>query len=120
MKTFKTQVCTTMAQSNRLLKLGLKKETADMVYCIELHTNGWKYSSTAHVLDGKLGVDEIPAWSLHRLLSIAGDTLDLPIIMFDIGKRMREIGHFYCYEEIIQFIEDAIKEGCLNKEYLEE
>lgn len=120
MKTFNTQVCTTREQSERLLELGLKKETADMVYCVELHKNSWKHSSTAYVLEGNLGVDEIPAWSLHRLLSIAGDTLDLPIIMFDVGKRMRDIGHFYCYEEVIQFIEDAIKEDCLNKEYLEE
>lgn len=32
MKTFNTQVCTTREQSERLLALGLKKETADMVY----------------------------------------------------------------------------------------
>lgn len=120
MKTFNTQVCTTKEQSKRLLELGLKKETADMVYCVELYENGWKYSSTAYVLEGNLGVDEIPAWSLNRLLSIIGDTVDLPIIMFDIGKHMREIGHFYCYEAIIRFIEEAINEGCLNKEYLEE
>lgn len=29
---FKSQICTTKEQSERLLKLGLKKDTADMVY----------------------------------------------------------------------------------------
>ena len=29
---FKSQICTTIEQSKRLLELGLKKETADLVY----------------------------------------------------------------------------------------
>lgn len=30
---FNSQICTTREQSERLLVLGLKKETADMMYC---------------------------------------------------------------------------------------
>lgn len=130
---FNTQICTTREQSERLLALGLKKETADCRWVglvkdakgndIPIKKQVW-FTQTREdehaMVCGFMRYDFIPAWSLHRLLSIAGDTLDLPIIMFDIGKRMRDIGHFYCYEEIIQFIDDAIKEGYLNKEYLEE
>lgn len=61
---FNSQICTSREQSERLLALGLKKETADM---------HWAYHSVtatrymvAHPCDG---VGEcIPAWSLHRLI----------------------------------------------------
>lgn len=33
---FKSQICTSIEQSKRLLELGLKKETADMVWIKEL------------------------------------------------------------------------------------
>lgn len=74
---FNSQICTTREQSERLLALGLKKETADC---------HWAYHSVtatryivAHPCDG---VGEcIPAWSLHRLIemmpkniAIDGDT----------------------------------------------
>lgn len=74
---FNSQICTSREQSERLLALGIKKETADM---------HWAYHSVtatryiiAHPCDG---VGEcIPAWSLHRLIemmpkniAIDGDT----------------------------------------------
>ena len=34
---FKSQVCTSVDQSRRLLELGLKKETADMCYKVTTH-----------------------------------------------------------------------------------
>ena len=65
---FKSQICTTIEQSKRLLELGLKKETADMVYQAIGVTpfNKWK--------EHKIQEDFFPAWSLHRLLSIMPTT----------------------------------------------
>lgn len=122
MKTFNTQVCTTNEQSKKLLELGLKKETADMVYCVELYENGWKYSSTAYVLEGNLGVDEIPAWSLHRLISLCehGITINQNenIVTYNMCRDF--YGLETIYDNLIDCIEYLIKEGYLNKEYLEE
>lgn len=118
MKTFNTQVCTTKEQSQRLLELGLKKETADMCYSYTNYCSGDEILFTC--VPDVWHEDVQPRWSLHRLLSIVGDALDLPIVMFETGKRVREVGHSYCYEEVIQFIDDAIREGYLNEEYLEE
>lgn len=36
---FKSQICTTVEQSERLLGLGLKRETADLHYCWQ--GGGW-------------------------------------------------------------------------------
>lgn len=135
MKTFNTQVCTTKEQSKRLLELGLKKETADMVYCVELYENGWKYSSTAYVLEGNLGVDEIHAWSLHRIIAMLPKFYkhDYYLEIFDnevhyrlIGTTEYGISHYsFCkkknlYGNIIDCIEWLIKNKHFNKEYLEE
>ena len=71
---FNSQICTSREQSERLLALGLKKETADM---------GWVLLDNGEYV---LGIGEscyldIPAWSLHRLIemmpkniAIDGDT----------------------------------------------
>ena len=37
---FKSQICTTKEQSERLLSLGLKKETADMCSRIDIENDG--------------------------------------------------------------------------------
>ena len=93
---FKSQICTTREQSQRLLALGLKPETADMVYHFtgssieaiqwELQTNPptlrggfWtkerieglarRGESGEEVFDRIWGKD-IPAWSLSRLLGL--------------------------------------------------
>ena len=58
---FKSQVCTDKIQSERLLSLGLKKETAD---CCYYYYDGEYLIAFAE--DAKYPSD-IPAWSLHRL-----------------------------------------------------
>lgn len=113
---FNSQVCTTKEQSERLLKLGLKPETADMVLIKEL-----AYDEVAHCtydadtymirpidyLEGEEHRGHISAWSLHRLMEI----LDSPLIAFNILS-------YNPYEEIIYIISECIKNGCINKEYL--
>lgn len=122
MKTFNTQVCTTREQSKRLLALGLKKETADMVYCVELHKNVWKRSSTAYVLEGNLGVDEIPAWSLHRLISLCEHGITINhhenVVTYNMCRDF--YGLETIYDNLIDCIEYLINEGWFNKEYLDE
>lgn len=93
---FKSQVCTTKDQSQRLLDLGLKPETADM------------YIFDDEVYIGKPNVDDIPAWSLHRLLCMLDyDNADT----FDIMPNL-------AYEDVIATISLRIDCGAFNKEYL--
>lgn len=101
---FNSQVCTTKEQSQRLLELGLKPETADM------------YIFDDEVYIGKPNVDDIPAWSLHRLLSIGinGDYMGL----WNININTDTVGDLF--EQLIKLIEWAIKDGAFSKEYLKQ
>ena len=121
--TFNSQICTTREQSERLLSLGLKKETADMWYP--------HFASTCPIplVDETLASDDIPAWSLHRLLSMLLD--DAPKIYWildganiTIGFEDDDTDFFYhkgdIYKGVVNCIEWLIKEGYFNKEYLEE
>lgn len=62
---FNTQVCTTREQSERLLALGLRKETADCFL--------WEYLNRWYVVqideDG-ITANDIPAWSFDRMIAM--------------------------------------------------
>ena len=113
---FNSQVCTDVNQSRRLLKLGLKKETADMVYEPHYVNGVLKDYFKPKILDKRvleyMLTDEgfyeyIPAWSLHRLIEI----LDTNPCVF----------YTNCgYDNIIDRIEDYIKERFIDTRYLEE
>lgn len=69
---FKSQICTTEEQSRKLLELGIKPETADMmlyrfknVWKVDLDFNQELYSDFPGWY--------LPAWSLHRLLEILSE-----------------------------------------------
>lgn len=101
---FNTQICTTCEQSKRLLDLGLKPETADM------------YIFDDEVYIGKPNIDDIPAWSLHRLLEIICNIECEEQYYFDFSvdyDSMEDV-----YDSIIEVIERHIKNGYFNKEYL--
>ena len=145
---FNSQICTTREQSERLIALGLKKETADMA-----QIENWDYD----LKDGKFFTGEyferpidyvegmtghyIPAWSLHRLLSLIPKniefqvspmygrnytlpielqiTCELDICYIELNRE--EFKGFYgtdIYDSAIRCIEWLIKEGYFNKEYL--
>ena len=105
---FKSQICTNRFQSERLLSLGLKKETADIEICC---------------LDGEIRFLEeedyqdtgitIPAWSLHRLLEMNLNSTDT---RFEV--RFNQLDVKDAYELLLAHIEWLIKEGYFNKEYL--
>ena len=64
---FKSQICTSREQSERLLALGLKKETADCgIYYSELARCDRMFAK----IETEFEADEIPAWSLGRLLAL--------------------------------------------------
>ena len=107
---FNSQVCTTREQSERLLALGLKKETADMgIYYSELYGVDRVFSNDVFEETPTFDSDEIPAWSLHRLMCIVYNSDPARLEFFDDDD---------AYEILIYKIEWLIKEGYFNKEYL--
>ena len=132
---FNSQICTTREQSERLLALGLKKETADMFYAaIHIGTKivGYQVSPIYNEYNFEIFPDDIPAWSLHRLIEMM--PLDVvPEGGFDniftlkkgypSGYSVEYDGFSYyynknIYDTLIEGIEHLIKEGYFNKEYL--
>lgn len=109
---FTSQICTTKEQSERLLSLGLKRETADMRYQIQYLDLDGILLESGHSLEPypPLNNDDfIPAWSLHRLIEILG--VSKMIFNMDLYDSP--------YEEIIHRIEIFINSGEFNKKYLE-
>ena len=100
---FNSQICTTVEQSQRLLSLGLKKETADMCW-IPLD-NG----TCVLGLSNEIRLDIIPAWSLHRLMCLVFNSGATHVELFDDED---------AYEVLIYNIEWRIKKGDFNEEYL--
>ena len=105
---FNSQICTTKEQSERLLALGLKKETADMFWWDNGYCSCTVISRPAEKEDGEYG-KVIPAWSLHRLLCL----YNCHYLEF-MGEE--EIAS--AYDVVIEAIESAITGGYFNKEYL--
>lgn len=100
---FNSQVCTDKVQSERLLSLGLKKETAD---CCYYYYDGEYLIAFAE--DAKYPSD-IPAWSLHRLIKLAYGNWKEDIVPVYLGNS---------YDMLIGRIEFQVKQGKFNKEYL--
>lgn len=69
MNKFNSQICTSVEQSNRLLELGLKPETADMILMRNIFSNTYEPLPETFPTANKC---EIPAWSLHRLIELCG------------------------------------------------
>ena len=126
---FKSQVCTSIEQSRRLLELGLKKETADICYSFDsVITQPFIPSDIFRcVVDTDTeNKNTIPAWSLHRLVSLT-NTDDIKIAcnekhcwggnVLKIAQR-KAFEKDNLYDNLIDCIEWLIKEGYFNKEYL--
>ena len=133
MKTkFNSQICTTREQSERLLALGLKKETADCgIYYSELAGCDRMFAK----IENEFEADEIPAWSLHRLIemmpeyvhkgnanferTLFPDSVDYFRDLYkDCGDVVISFDSPNLYDRLIHCIEWLIKEGYFNKEYL--
>ena len=109
---FNSQACTSKAQSERLLALGLKKETADMAHNKNTIIPKYKVVPVSHwdLLSELEETTYIPAWSLHRLLCIVKECWNV--------KESLIIDTDNIYPSAIKRIEWLIKEGYFNKEYL--
>lgn len=129
---FNSQICTTEEQSERLLALGLKKETADMCYQILYFDFGRVLKECTPSLEPYPPINNdrfIPAWSLHRLIELCGIER-LPICFGKKGRVRIRVSHIHPthdgrsgynhYDSLIDCIEWLIGEGYFNKEYLDE
>ena len=136
---FNSAVCTSRSQSERLLALGLKKDTADVGLIgdipIILPTT-WANADPMF---------DTPAWSLHRLIEMMPNKIAYPTIYDSAPLRINKdsicylhrffdkygdedfstvgdneaIGSHNVYDYAVSVIGFLIKEGYFNKEYLE-
>ena len=122
---FNSQICTTREQSERLLALGLKKETADMMYITDgrVPEEYRNYDLVPECYESYLeDIVHIPAWSLHRLINL------LPVevthngykfqLRKDVLSKIDDIDNVY--DEVIGVIQRAIELDSFNQDYLEE
>ena len=133
---FNSQICTSKIQSERLLALGLKKETADMVHTYlnrwdgyHIHEHDWS--------DISCDEQHSPAWSLNRLIEMMPKVIKLcypnlhftmlhdsvHYCNFDYDEEFEQVfsAKNNIYENIIDCYEWLIKnwyfdEALLNKE----
>jgi hypothetical protein len=115
---FKSAICTTKEQSQKLLQLGLKESTADCHWFYHLPTETWRIEAQPYF---GLGTYR-PAWSLHRLLCLIPKEVNIDGFKFplrsDVIMRLEDVD--FMYERLIGIIERVIKEGYFNKDYLED
>ena len=135
-----SQICTSREQSERLLKLGLKQETADMCWT-KMGTKNRTYYVPELAPANTVSWRHIPAWSLHRLLSLIPKEFevdvipiygknykmpielhilpDLSIVYTDLAKEDYK-GFYYTniYDSLISCIEWQVEQGYFPKEYL--
>jgi hypothetical protein len=127
---FKSQICTSRVQSERLLALGLKKETADMVY--------EPFAETSILLEDSMWDVNcdlvIPAWSLHRMIKMMPESIHLDSFANTHYDRTllpskiiyMKYDHTWIwqsdkqndFDKCVDTIEWLIKEGHFPKEYL--
>lgn len=130
---FNTQVCTTLEQSERLLALGLKKETADCRWVglvkdargkdIPVRKQTWfvRAGESEYALTcGFSRTEFVPAWSLHRLVAMMDSPVEVSSTYFEIAGSYRVAESGNVYDAMVDEIEELIDNGLFSCEYLEE
>ena len=135
---FNSQVCTSREQSEKLLALGLKKETADMVHSTIVVLDNLVDLISEHPWTARQDVTDnwYPAWSLGRLIELMPTTIKSRYGYVNLAVNAELVQYQYydedymhneccqhfndgtLYNNIIDCIEWLIKEGYFNKEYL--
>ena len=138
---FNSKICTTREQSERLLSLGLKKETADMVWTHAYYSTWAATAKENPLYFHEADEDTIPAWSLSRLLCMLSSVIPLGEEFPSFGDyaflRLYTVAVSYEYEDydgderivvsfngngffsaVVDCIEWLIKKGYFQKEYL--
>ena len=103
---FNSQICTSREQSERLLALGLKKETADMVHYRSSSMKEWGILATPWRGDCEGCKCYYPAWSLHRLLEI-----------WDVNPYVLPSKNIF--EHVISKIEEFVRLRFIDTRYLD-
>lgn len=139
---FNSKICTTKEQSNKLLELGISKETADMLILplpngkeLIIQNFADESGNLYYKIKGKQW-ESSPAWSLHRLIEMLPNVISLAkgdlryktllsdsvhyVTMYNDDDKEIPFnrGEFTLYDNIIDCIEWLIKEGYFNKDYL--
>ena len=137
--TFNSQICTSREQSERLLALGLKKETADMCHFWHWESDDYSRLCASWEFAHRSNKD-IPAWSLWRLCEMLPPSIKdgyhysliydihrdaIGYICFANGGLQRPYNRLLWdtqstapFDNNIVCIEWLKKEGYFNKEYL--
>ena len=132
---FNSQIYTTEEQSKQLLALGLKRETADMMFSVLVKDFRGKdvpnaervYSLCTWYEETSMSVglekrEYIPAWSLHRLIEMCNKSqAEMTIgIYCDEGTADGDLFEVYdnTYDNLISIIEWLIGLGKFNENYL--
>ena len=120
---FKSQICTTVEQSDRLLSLGLKPETADMHYLWagywHLSLEPWEHAVDDYPFDFDSEEEQEdwklrhrPAWSLHRLIEMINEEIQTDWQSMCLQDRVFT-KRDNLYDNIVDCIDWLIKEGYL-------
>ena len=138
---FKSQPCTSCEQSERLLALGLKKETADFYTPIKLNPDKGSlpclpdFWTSDEPFYRNIREGSIPAWSLGRLIEMMPESIHLDSFADTHYYRTllpskiiyMKYNHTWIwqsdkqndFDKCVDAIEWLINEGYFNKEYLE-
>lgn len=117
---FDSQICTTREQSQRLLDLGLKPETADMAH-ISFGGGGMMIRPYNWVSTTEVDIENFyPAWSLHRLIELGGFNVECKGLFWRVTGTYFSESCDKIYDTIIDSIEALITENLFNKEYLKQ
>ena len=107
---FKSQICTTIEQSKRLIALGIKAETAD---CCHYYVVGMD--------DKDIPEDaNYPAWSLHRLIELTEVSVEISGLWIKISGAYRYEEKDNVYDNLIDAIKELIDNNVFNQDYLED
>lgn len=125
---FKSSICTSISQSERLMALGLKSDTADM-RIIKDRANDDPVMFPAE----QSGDNGIPAWTLDRLMELMPYSIEMHHAIWclqisrgfvryaKIGKEKMYVGFFQrpnTYDALVDCIEWLIKDVHFEPDYL--
>lgn len=126
---FKSSICTSISQSERLMALGLKSDTADMAIEQDLESTYEAYYISAYPPSKK----GIPAWTLDRLMELMPYSIEMHHAIWclqisrgfvryaKIGKEKVYVGFFQrpnTYDAVVDCIEWLIKDVHFEPDYL--
>ena len=109
---FKSQICTTREQSERLLALGLKAETADMVHYRSASMKEWGLLANPFNRECEHSKNYYPAWSFSRLLEI--------YLTSEVYRNILFVNKEDSFEYLFRHVEVYIKAGYIDENYLTE